>query len=427
MLLRLKLHHYLQMRGIHYGWFMVFLAFTHSMFSAAAMGVPSVLIVPMAKDLGWTIGELSAPQGLRLALFGLGAPLAGGLMLRYGPRMMVSLSGILLLIGLVISIITTEKWQLWLGMGILLGIAPGLTAMQIGSVIASRWFKERQGLVIGIMSGALATGTLIFMPIAAWISEVASWRLALALPTLGSFLALIAFIVFAFDRPQEVGLPAFGASDVSPVPKPYNANFIALSLQALRSGSRSYLFWILALSFAICGISSFGLTQAHLVPFCGDLGIPFAASAWLLAVIGVCDLIGTIGSGWLSDRYDNRYLLLFYYGFRGVALLWLVLTDPTLVGLTIFAVVYGLDFIATVPPTVKLTIAKFGAEMGPAIFAWIFAAHHVAAGLMTLGTGISRDMLGSYIPAFTFAGVVCFMAAFSFLLVNNSTPKKNAV
>jgi len=167
MLLRLKLHHYLQMRGIHYGWFMVFLAFTQSMFSAAAMGVPSVLIVPMAKDLGWTIGELSAPQGLRLALFGLGAPLAGGLMLRYGPRMMVSLSGILLLIGLVISIITTEKWQLWLGMGILLGIAPGLTAMQIGSVIASRWLKERQGLVIGIMSGALATGTLIFMPIAA--------------------------------------------------------------------------------------------------------------------------------------------------------------------------------------------------------------------------------------------------------------------
>ncbi len=405
-------------KKIHYGWLMVILAFTHSMFSAAAMGVPSVLIVPMAEDLGWTIGELSAPQGLRLALFGLCAPLAGGLMLRYGPLKMIRVSGFLLIIGLFISIFTTEKWHLWLGMGILLGIAPGLTAMQLGSVIASRWFAQRQGLVIGILSGAVATGTLIFMPVAAWISDVWNWRVALALPTTGSLLSLSAFLLLAFDRPQEINLPAYGEDEIKPTPPAYTENFVFLSFRALKIGSRSYIFWILALSFAICGISSFGLTQAHLVPFCGDLGVPFAAAAWLLAVIGVCDLIGTIGSGWLSDRYDNRLLLLIYYGFRGVALIWLVSTDPTFVGLTIFAVVYGLDFIATVPPTVKLSIAKFGTEMGPAIFAWVFAAHHVAAGLMTVFTGISRDLIGSYIPAFTFAGLVCFVAAVSFMMVS---------
>jgi predicted MFS family arabinose efflux permease len=170
-------------------------------------------------------------------------------------------------------------------------------------------------------------------------------------------------------------------------------------------------------TFAICGLSSFGLTQAHLVPFCGDLGLPLAHAAWLMAVIGVCDLIGTVGSGWLSDRYDNRWLLAWYYGLRGIALLWLVSTDPSMLGLTLFAIIYGLDFIATVPPSVRLTVLNFGREMGPAVFAWIFAGHHVAAGLMTVGTGVSRDMLGSYAPAFTLAGVLCLVATASFLLV----------
>lgn len=343
-------------------------------------------------------------------------------MLRYGPRVMVGLSGFILVLGLIVSILTTEKWQLWLGMGVLLGVAPGLTAMQLGSVVASRWFAKRQGLVLGILSGAVATGTLIFMPVAAWVSDIWGWRLALGIPTVGAVITWLTFIWLAYDRPQDISIPLFGETEQAPAPPKYDSNFVLLSLRALLMGSKSWLFWVLVFTFAICGISSFGLTQAHLVPFCGDLGVPFAAAAWLLAVIGVFDLIGTIGSGWLSDRYDNRMLLGIYYGFRGIALLWLVWTDPTFVGLTIFAVVYGLDFIATVPPTVKLSVAKFGREMGPAVFAWIFAAHHVSAGLMTVTTGISRDMIGSYIPAFTFAGVVCLLAAMSFLLVKRPQP-----
>jgi sugar phosphate permease len=413
----------LSARGIHYAWAMAALAFLYSLFSSAAMGVPGVLIVPMSQELGWTIGELSAPLGLRLALFGLVAPFAGGLMLRYGPRLMVAVSGALLIIGLLIGIVTTEKWQLWLGMGVLLGLAPGLTAMQLSTVISTRWFVARQGLVLGILSGSVATGTLIFMPLAAWISEHWGWRMALALPTVGSAICWGLFMWLARDRPQELGLPPLGEQHLQPLPITPNTNFVQLTFQALALGVRSKVFWILAFTFAICGISSFGLTQAHLVPYCGDLGVPLTSAAWLLTVIGVCDLIGTIGSGWLSDRYDNRWLLAIYYGLRGVGLVWLVQADVSMAALTLFAVIYGLDFIATVPPTVRLTVQTFGRDMGPAIFGWIFAAHHVAAGAMALGTGVSRDMLGTYGPAFLMAGALCVLAAASIYLL--SSPSKN--
>ena len=418
---------YLADRGVHYGWAMVGLAFLTALFATASVGVPSVLIVPMSEELGWSIGEIAAPTGLRLALFGLSAPFAGGLMLRYGPRRMVGLSGIVLLVGLAVSIVTTEKWHLWLGMGFLLGIGPGLTAMQLASVVASRWFTERQGLVLGLMTGATATGTLIFMPLAATVSELWGWRVAMAIPATGCILSLSLFYLFAWDRPEEINLPRLGETEVDKLPPPYEENFVALSFRALFIAVKSRLFWILTLTFMICGISSYGLTQAHFVPFCGDLGIPFGAAAWLLAVIGIADLIGTTGSGWLADRYDNRWLLSIYYGFRGVSLVWLVFSNPSYAALTIFAVIYGLDFIATVPPTVKLTIGKFGREMGPAVFGWIFASHHVAAGLMIVAAGTSRDVIGSYVPAFLFAGIACFLAAASFYFVKRPQPEAVAI
>jgi predicted MFS family arabinose efflux permease len=195
---------------------------------------------------------------------------------------------------------------------------------------------------------------------------------------------------------------------------------VQLTFQALQLGVRSRVFWILALTFAICGMSSFGLTQTHLVPFCGDLGVSLTSAAWLLTVIGICDLIGTIGSGWLSDRFDNRWLLVMYYGLRGIGLIWLVNADVSMAALTLFAVVYGLDFIATVPPTVRLTVQTFGRDMGPAIFGWIFAAHHVAAGLMAFGAGVSRDLLGTYAPSFLLAGVMCLVATGSLYLLKTS-------
>jgi MFS family permease len=409
-------------RGIHYGWVMVTLAFIYSLFASAALGVPAVLIQPMAHELGWSIGELSGPQGLRFALFGLVTPFAGGLMLRYGPLRMLGLGGVLVLGGLLLTAVMTERWQMWLGMGVVLGLAPGLTALQLGAVISTRWFADRRGLVVGLVTSAVATGSIIFMPLAAWMAEHWGWRMALVPAAVGVVAGLVLFLLLAKDRPRDLDLPPLGESMVAPAPATPHGNFVALSLNGLTHGARRPVFWVLAFTFFICGVSSYGLTQTHFVPFCGDIGISIVTSAILLAVIGVCDLIGTIGSGWLSDRFDNRWLLAWYYGARGISLFWLVYADVSLVGLAIFAVIYGLDFIATVPPTVRLSVSTFGAELGPVTFAWIFAAHQLGVGIMAFGTGVSRDALGTYAPAFLFAAVLCMAAATAFVFVRKPMP-----
>ncbi len=409
-------------RGFHYGWVMVALAFVYSLFASAALGVPAVLIQPMSQELGWTIGELSGPQGLRFALFGLAAPFAGGLMLRYGPRRMLGIAGVLVLGGLLLTVVMTERWQMWLGMGVVLGLAPGLTALQLGAVISTRWFANRRGLVIGVMTSAVATGSIIFMPLAAWMAEHWGWRVALMPAAVGVLVGLVLFLLFAKDRPRDLGLPPLGEAVVQPLPALPSGNFVLLSLNGLTYGARRPVFWVLAFTFFICGVSSYGLTQTHFVPFCGDIGISIVTSATLLAIIGVCDLIGTIGSGWLSDRFDNRWLLAWYYGARGLSLFWLVYADVSLIGLTIFAVIYGLDFIATVPPTVRLSVGTFGPELGPVVFAWIFAAHQLGVGIMAFGTGLSRDALGTYMPAFLLAAVLCIAAATAFIFVRKPTP-----
>jgi sugar phosphate permease len=413
---------YVAIRGIHYGWMIAALAFFYVLFSSSALGITAVLIRPMSEQLGLTISELSASQGLRFTLFGLAAPFAGGLMLRYGPRRMVALSGVLALLGLFLTATMTTRIELWLGFGALLGIAPGLTALQLTAVISSRWFTTHRGLVVGLLNGAIATGTLLFMPLGAWISEHWGWRAALIPSAIGLFVMIVLFVLLTKDRPQELGLAPLGEASMPPVPPRPTDNFVLLSLNALRIGSGRLVFWVLAATFFVCGLSSYGLTATHLVPFCGDLGFPLVTSASLLATIGVCDLIGTIGSGWLSDRFDNRWLLAIYYGFRGVSLIWLVNSNASLVAMMTFAVVYGLDFIATVPPTVRLTVGTFGREMGPAVFGWMFAAHQLGVGLMALSAGISRDALGTYAPAFLVAGLLCMVAAAAFLLVRRPAP-----
>jgi predicted MFS family arabinose efflux permease len=415
-------------RGVHYGWVVAAIAFFYTLFVSSALGVPGVLILPMSQELGMSIGELSAPQGLRLALFGLTAPVAGGLMLRFGPRRVLTAAGVLLLAGLVLTATAAATWQLWLGFGVVLGVAPGLTTLQLNAVVSSRWFTARRGLVVGLLGGATATGVLAFMPLAAWVAEHWGWRAAL-LPTAAGTLAMVVLSRLLFrDRPQELGLAPYGEAVVPPDPPAPGGNFMRLSLGALALGARRPVFcWVLAGTFALCGVSSFGITQAHLVPYCGDLGVPLVTAAWLLAVIGVADLVGTVGSGWLSDRFDNCWLLSFYYGFRGLSLIWLVFSDASLVWLSVFAVVYGLDFIATMPPTVKLTVAAFVREAGPALLGWIAAAHQLGAGAFAAASGASRDALGTYAASFLAAGLLCLAAAASFALVRRPAPAPTLV
>ena len=399
-------------RNIHYGWMMVALLFLYGVCSSAAMAIPGVLLTPISLDLGWSIGELSGPLGLRVALFGLVAPFAGGMILLYGPRRMLSCSALLLMAGYGLALVMDAKWQLWLSLGVILGVAPGITALAMGTTITTRWFTTHRGLAEGLLSAGSATGQLIFLAPAAWVAQEFGWRWALA-PFIGMIGALaLLFVVFARDRPADLGLPPLGEDKVLPPPPPPAGNVLAVSFDALRLAARSRMFWVLAFTFYICGVSSFGLVP-HFVTLCGDYGIGPVTSTTLLAAIGVFDLIGTIGSGWLADRYDNRWLLFWYYLLRGISLMWLPYSGFTLIGLGFFAVFYGLDFIATVPPSVRLTAQAFGREQAPLVFGWIFAAHQLGAGMMAFGAGASRDMLESYLPAFFVAGVLCVVAALS--------------
>jgi MFS family permease len=403
-------------RNIHYGWLMVLLTFLYGVSSAGAMSIPGVLLMPMSRDLGWTIGDLSGPLGLRVTLFGLAAPFAGGLILLYGVRRVLSASAILLVAGLIISITMTTKWQLWLGLGVAMGVAPGLAALVMSATVSTRWFTARRGLVLGILGAGNATGQMIFLMPTAWIAEHYGWRTALVPPAFVIALLGLLFVLFSVERPADINLAPYGEDKIAATPPPPTDNAFVLSLNALGQGMRSLVFWILAFTFGICGVSSLGL-MPHFVTLCGDYGISPITSTGLLAAIGVCDMFGTIGSGWLSDRFDNRWLLAGYYGFRGVALIWLPYSGFTLMGLSFFAVLYGLDFIATVPPSVKLTAQTFGREQAPLVFGWIFAAHQLGAGLMAFAAGISRDMMHSYLPAYFTAGVLCLIATLSLLLL----------
>jgi predicted MFS family arabinose efflux permease len=299
-----------------------------------------------------------------------------------------------------------------------------MTALVLGATVAARWFSARRGLVVGILTASVATGQLVFLPLLASLTEHMGWRIALGL--MCAMLAVAAFAVAMVmrDRPSDVGLRPFGDEGTQPLPAPApsTGSITSAAFGALRDAARTRVFWILFATFFICGASTNGLIQVHLIPMCLDFGIPQVQAAGLLAAMGVFDFVGTIGSGWLSDRYDNRYLLFWYYGLRGLSLLFLPFTDFSFYGLSLFAMFYGLDWIATVPPTVRLTAQRFGPERANLVFGWIFAGHQLGAATAAFGAGLSRTVLATYLPAFFAAGALCIVAALITLMI--SKPQK---
>lgn len=412
-------------RGIHYGWAVVLATFLTLLIAAGAVGAPGVLLLPLQREFGWSTSEISAALAIRLLLFGLMAPFAAALINRYGLRRITLSSQALVAGGLSLSLFMTQVWQLALLWGVVVGIGTGLTALVLGATIATRWFTARRGLVIGLLTASSATGQLVFMPLLAYLSEHYGWRPALGMLVALIGLAAIIVLLLLRDRPADLGLPAYGENSIQPAPDPKiaGASVARAALGALEEASKTRVFWVLFATFFICGASTNGLIQTHLVALCADYGLPEVRAAGLLALIGIFDFIGTVGSGWLSDRYDNRWLLFWYYGLRGLSLLYLPYSDFTLYGLSFFAVFYGLDWIATVPPTVKLTAERFGRERANLVFGWIFAAHQLGAAAAAYGAGYSRSEFASYLPAFAIAGALCIAAALLILTVNRRRPE----
>ena len=384
---------------------------------AGAVGAPGIFIIPLQQEFGWSTSDISAALAIRFFLFGIMAPFAAALMNKYGVRRIVLIAQAIVAACLVASLWMTSLWQLLLLWGIGVGLGTGMTALVLGATVATRWFVARRGLVVGILTASVATGQLIFLPLLTSLAVGYGWRTALIVVCAAVGCAALVMLLVMRDRPSDMGLLPYGHEGPPPPVPPAPVSVTAAAFGALRDAARTKAFWILFGTFFICGASTNGLIQTHFIPMCVDFGLTQTNAAGLLAAIGVFDFIGTIASGWLADRYDNRWLLFWYYGLRGLSLLFLPFTDFTFFGLSMFAVFYGLDWIATVPPTVKLTAQTFGAERANLVFGWIFAGHQIGAAMAAFAAGFSRTMLATYLPAFFAAGALCIVAAVVVLMI----------
>jgi MFS family permease len=399
--------------GIHYGWVVAATTFLTMLVTAGAVGTPGVLIGPLQEEFGWSTSEISSAFAIRLVLFGLMGPFAAAFINRFGIRRVASIALLLIGAGILGSFAMTELWQLTLLWGVVVGFGTGLTAMVLGATVATRWFASRRGLVVGLLTASTATGQLVFLPLMASLTESLGWRDALTLILAMLFIAAVVVLVFMRDHPADVGLAPYGAKDgviLAPAPPATLGAMLASPVAVLMEAAQTRIFWVLFGTFFVCGASTNGLVQTHFIALCGDFGMAATAAAGMLAIIGIFDIAGTIGSGWLSDRFDSRTLLFWYYGLRGISLVYLPFTSFSFYELSIFAVFYGLDWVATVPPTLKLTIDRFGPR-APMVFGWVFAGHQLGAAFAAWGAGFTRTAYETYLPAFFIAGVLCLIGA----------------
>jgi len=364
-------------RRLHYGWYVFAATFAVLLVAAAIRATPGVVIVPLERDFGWSRATISGAIGVNL----------------------------------------------W---GVLVGVGSGMAATVLGAAVVSRWFHAQRGLVMGALTASTATGQLLFLPLLARITEDEGWRWAIRLVAGAALLMVPLALAVVRESPAAVGLLPYGATEAVP-PAPRRGNPAVLAVATLGRAVRRRDFWLLAGTFFVCGASTNGLIGTHLIPACLDHGIPEVRAAGLLATMGIFDLVGTTASGWLTDRWDSRRLLFTYYALRGLSLIFLPhALHEAGGGLGLFSVFYGLDWIATVPPTVKLATDAFGKEDAPIVYGWVFASHQVGAGLAALGAGVVRTALGDYRLAFVTSGAVCLVAALLALAIGRGSAREPA-
>src|SRR4051795_3742303 len=412
---------------IHWAWVVAAVSFIAILGAAGFRSVPGVMMNPLHHEFGWSHGVVGLAMSVNMTLFGLTAPFAAALMDRLGVRPVLSAALVLIASGSALSVFMTASWQLVLLWGVLVGVGTGAISMGFVATVSTRWFEQRRGLVTGVLTAASATGQLIFLPVVAEVTTRHGWRWASLIVAAAALAVVPLVLIFMRNYPTDRGLEAYGATEASrTVPAPVPAGSFRSAFDGLRVGARVPAFWLLAGSFAICGMTTNGLIGTHFIPAANDHGMPSTVAAGLPATIGVLDVVGTIFSGWLTDRVDPRLLLVVYYLGRGVSLLLLpsLLSPHAEPSTWVFVIFYGLDWVATVPPTIVLCRDYFGART-PVVFGWVFASHQLGAAVAAAGAGWVRDLRGDYDLAFYVAAGLCAVAALLCLNVRKaqvSTP-----
>lgn len=405
--------------GQKYAFVVVGVIFLALLVSAGRASAPGVLLMPLENTFGWSRGVISFSAGLGIFLYGLTGPFAAAAMQTFGIRRTVMGALALMSLATFTSGFMSEPWHLIITWGIVAGIAGGGVAIVLAGTIANRWFTTHRGLVMGLLTASTATGTLLFLPAPAALAEYAGWR-SVVWSVAGASALLVPLVWLLIpERPESIGILPYGATEPAP-PAPPRGNPIVTAFKGLAMAVRSGDFWLLFATFFICGFTTNGLVGTHMIALCSDNGIPEVKAAGLLALMGFFDLFGTTASGWLTDRYDARKLLFAYYALRGLSLIYLPFSDFSFYGLSLFAVFYGLDWIATVPPTLKLTTKAFGDRDAPIVFGWIVAGHQLGAASAAVFAGIMREANGSYLEAFVIAGATGAVAAVLSLLIGRS-------
>ena len=399
-------------RRIHPAWIVALVAFLALVGAAGFRAAPSVLMLPLEEQFGWSRTELSLAVTVNLVLFGLTAPFAAALMSRFGLRRVTTVALLLVAAGAALSVFATAPWMLVLTWGVLIGLGTGSMALVFAATVADNWFVQRRGLVVGVLTAGSATGQLAFLPFIAILVENAGWQQASLLVAAGALIVVPLVLLFLRNHPADLGVTPYGAPEGYVREAPRAGNAARRALTTLAKASRVRTFWALVAGFAICGATTNGLIGTHFIPSAHDHGMPETTAAGLLALVGVFDIVGTIASGWLTDKINPRILLAVYYAGRGLGLLVLpfLLSATVEPPIIVFVVIYGLDWVATVPPTVAICREIFGKD-GPIVFGWVFAAHQVGAAIAATVAGTVRDATGEYTIAWFGAAALCLVAA----------------
>jgi MFS family permease len=386
--------------------FMVLAAtFLAMLVSAGVRSAPGVLIFPLEVSFGWSRAAISFAAATGILLYGLTAPFAAALMHQFGIRRTMLMGLTLMALSSFASLWMTSYWQFLMTWGMLSGIGSGAVASVLGAAIVNRWFLERRGLAMGLLGASTATGSLVIIPLLAWLSHGVAWRPVVIFVTIACAALIPVVALLVPEKPQDKGVARYGETIAAAPPRPSNGEKW-MALAVLKRAARRPTFWLLAGSFFVCGLTTNGLIGTHMIAYCGDHGIAPVAAGGLLAVMGLFDLIGTTASGWLTDRFNPRRLLAAYYGIRGISLLALPFVDFGRASLGLFALFYGLNWIATLPPTVRITNEEFGDSEGPVVYGWVQVAHQFGAATAAYGAGLVRQVTGHYDSMFIAAGAI---------------------